>query len=112
MGQVLGLGVTHFPPLSGTNENLGRILKRALEDPAMPERLRHPEGWPAAMREEYGADAGLTAAGHHREALVAGFSQCPAGVGRVRSRSRRDLGRRPVREFQGRRHPAILRARL
>jgi hypothetical protein len=73
MGQVLGLGVTHFPPLSGTNENLGRILKRALEDPAVPERLRHPEGWPAAMREEYGADAGLTAAGHHREALLTGF---------------------------------------
>ena len=30
MGQILGLGVTHFPPLSGTDENLGRILKRAL----------------------------------------------------------------------------------
>jgi hypothetical protein len=73
MGQILGLGVTHFPPLSGPDENLGRILKRALDDPAVPERLRHPEGWPAAMREEYGDDAGLTAARHHREALVAGF---------------------------------------
>src|SRR5205085_10944248 len=73
MGEILGLGVTHFPPLSGPDENLGRILKRALEDPAIPERLRHPDGWPAAMREEYGADAGLTAARHHREALLAGF---------------------------------------
>ena len=73
MGQILGLGVTHFPPLSGTDENLGRILKRALDDPAIPERLRYPEGWPAPMREEYGADAGLTAARHHREALLAGF---------------------------------------
>ena len=54
-------------------EFLGRILKRALDDPAVPERLRRPDGWPAAMREEYGADAGLTAARHHREALVAGF---------------------------------------
>src|SRR5262245_36197106 len=62
MGQVLGLGVTHFPPLSGPDENLGRILKRALDDPAIPERLRRPDGWPAAMREEYGSDAGLTAA--------------------------------------------------
>ena len=58
MGQILGLGVTHFPPLSGTDENLGRILKRALDDPAVPERMRDPSGWPAAMREEYGADAG------------------------------------------------------
>ncbi|MBV9198275.1 MAG: extradiol ring-cleavage dioxygenase, partial [Alphaproteobacteria bacterium] len=73
MGQVLGLGVTHFPPLSGPDENLGRILKRALEDPAIPESMRQPQGWPAAMREEYGADAGLTAARHHREALLTGF---------------------------------------
>src|SRR5260370_8906344 len=71
MGQILGLGVTHFPPLSGTDENLGRIFKRALEDPAVPERLRQPEGWPAAMREEYGGDAGLTAARQHRDALGA-----------------------------------------
>ena len=73
MGQILGLGVTHFPPLSGTDENLGRILTRALDDPAVPERMRDPEGWPAAMREEYGTDAGLTAARHHREALLTGF---------------------------------------
>ena len=73
MGQVLGLGVTHFPPLSGTDESLGWILKRALEDPAVPERLRHPSGWPSPMREEYGNDAGLSSARRHREALVAGF---------------------------------------
>ena len=73
MGQILGLGVTHFPPLSGTDENLGRILKRALDDPAIPERMRDPSGWPAAMREEYGVDAGLTASRHHREALLTGF---------------------------------------
>jgi hypothetical protein len=73
MGQILGLGVTHFPPLSGPDENLGRILRRALEDPAVPEGLRDPSGWPAAMREEYGADAGLAAARHHREALLTGF---------------------------------------
>jgi len=73
MGQVLGLGVTHFPPLSGTDESLGWILKRALEDPAVPERLRHPSGWPAPMREEYGNDDGLSSARRHREALVAGF---------------------------------------
>src|SRR5258708_30527951 len=73
MGQILGLGVTHFPPLSGPDENLGRILKRALDDPAVPERMRHPGCWPAAMREEYGADAGPTAARHHREALRTAF---------------------------------------
>ena len=81
MGQVLGLGVTHFPPLSGTDENLGWILKRALEDPAVPERLRHPSGWSVPMREEYGNDAGLTAARRHREALVAGFRNARRALG-------------------------------
>ena len=60
MAEILGLGVTHFPPLSGPDENMGRILKRALEDPAIPEALRHPQGWPAPMRQEYGPDAGAT----------------------------------------------------
>ena len=73
MAEILGLGVTHFPPLSGPDENMGRILKRALEDPAIPDSLRHPGGWPAPMRQEYGNDAGATAAERHREALLAGF---------------------------------------
>src|SRR5260370_33766335 len=73
MGQMLGLGVTSVPSPSGHGENLGRIWKRALDDPAVPERMRDPSGWPAAMREEYGSDAGLTAARHHREALLTGF---------------------------------------
>jgi hypothetical protein len=73
MGEVLGLGVTHFPPLSGIDESMGRILKRVLDDPALPEQYRRPEGWPAAMREEYGSDQGVSAARRHREALVSGF---------------------------------------
>jgi hypothetical protein len=73
MTEVLGLGVTHFPPLSGTDESMGRILQRVLDDPALPEQYRHPEGWPAAMRDEYGGDKGRSAARRHREALIAGF---------------------------------------
>ena len=73
MGAILGLGVTHFPPLSGTAESMGRILKRVLDDPALPEKYRSPAGWPAPMREEYGDDHGLAAARRHREALLAGF---------------------------------------
>jgi hypothetical protein len=37
---------------------MARILKRVLQDPDLPERYRRPEGWPAPMREEYGADEG------------------------------------------------------
>ncbi len=73
MGEILGLGVTHFPPLSGTDADMGRILRRVLDDPALPERLRRPAGWPEPMQAEYGDDQGISAARRHREALLAGF---------------------------------------
>jgi hypothetical protein len=73
MGAIFGLGVTHFPPLCGRDESMGRILKRVLEDPGLPERYRRPEAWPEPMRQEYGADEGRSAAPRHRQALVEGF---------------------------------------
>src|SRR5256885_14040109 len=75
MSAILGLGVTHYPPLCGRDEDMARILKRVLQDPDLPERYRRPDGWPAAMREEYGADEGLGAARRHRKALIEGFRQ-------------------------------------
>jgi hypothetical protein len=73
MAEILGLGVTHFPPLSGTDQGMGFILKRVLADPALPPALRQPSGWPAPMRAEYGDDEGVGAATRHREALLTGF---------------------------------------
>ncbi|HKA46491.1 MAG TPA: hypothetical protein VKF40_31140 [Burkholderiales bacterium] len=73
MGAILGLGVTHYPPLCGRDEDMARILRRVLQDPGLPERYRRPEGWPGPMREEYGTDDGLAAAGRHRAALLEGF---------------------------------------
>ena len=72
---MLGLGMTHFPPLTGRDEDMGWILKRALQDPALPETYRQPSGWPAAMRQEYGDDEGKTAVARHREFLVTQFRQ-------------------------------------
>src|SRR2546427_533866 len=57
MGAILGLGVTHYPPLCGRDEDMARILKRVLQDPGLPEQYRQPAGWPAAMAEEDGAAA-------------------------------------------------------
>jgi len=73
MGAILGLGMTHVPLLAGRDEDMARILRRVLQDPALPEQYRRPEGWPEAMRQEWGADEGLGAARRHREALVARF---------------------------------------
>jgi hypothetical protein len=52
---------------------MARILVRLMEDPAIPEERRQPAGWPQAMREEWGNDAGLASAARHRTALVEGF---------------------------------------
>ena len=42
MGAILGLGVTHYPPLCGRDEDMARILKRVLQDPGLPEQYRQP----------------------------------------------------------------------
>jgi hypothetical protein len=67
------MGVTHFPSLAGRDEHMAGTLKRILQDPGLPAAYRDPESWPEAMRQEYGADAGLSAARRHREALVTQF---------------------------------------
>ena len=73
MGEILGLGMTHSPLLAGRDEDMSRILKRVLKDPDVPEKLRRPESWPEAMRQEWGTDEGLAAARRHREESVAWF---------------------------------------
>jgi hypothetical protein len=73
MGEILGIGITHFPGLMGKDESMARRLKLTMQDPGLPELYRRPEGWPEPMRQEYGKDEGLSAAVRHREALVAQF---------------------------------------
>jgi hypothetical protein len=73
MGEILGLGLTHYPPLTGRDEDMATILRRVLKDPGLPERYRDPAGWPEPMRREYGADGGTASAAGHRETLVNHF---------------------------------------
>lgn len=70
MGEILGLGLTHYPPLIGRDEAMADILRLVLADPGLPAHLRDPAGWPAPMRQEYGDDGGTRAAAEHRAALV------------------------------------------
>jgi hypothetical protein len=73
MGAILGLGLTHSPLLAGGDEEMTRIVRRVLQDPDLPERYRHPQGWPEPMRQEWGADEGLSSARRHRAAVVPWF---------------------------------------
>jgi hypothetical protein len=80
MGQVLGLGISHYPPLSGRDEDMANIVKGRMRDPDIPAEARDPARWPAPMREEWGSDEGAAAAGRHRAAMRAGLQRVRAAL--------------------------------
>ena len=49
MGEILGLGMTHYPPLVGHDRDMANILRTIMKDPGLPERYRDPAGWPEAL---------------------------------------------------------------
>ncbi|HYD55547.1 MAG TPA: hypothetical protein VEB41_01430 [Burkholderiales bacterium] len=73
MAEVLGLGISHYPPLGGRDEDMARILRARLDDPLVPPAAKDPAVWPAKMREEWGEDRGTRAAARHREAMLVGL---------------------------------------
>jgi len=73
MGEILGLGMTHYPPLIGQDRDMANILRTVLRDPGLPERYRDPANWPEPMRRDYAADGGTAAAAAHREGLLRHF---------------------------------------
>jgi len=72
MGQILGLGITHYPGLS-IQGNITRRIKVCLADPALPERLRTLDNWPEPMRRQWGTDDGHSHSETHRHAMIEGF---------------------------------------
>lgn len=82
MGEILGIGTTHYPGLVGTDEDLPGLFHTILQDPGLPERLRDPANWPPGLREEYGDDRGLSGARRHRAAVVDHFRRARAELDR------------------------------
>jgi len=78
MAEILGLGITHYPPLSLPDTEMSGILRWTLDDPAIPASAKDPANWPAAMRAEWSDDFGARAAAAHRAALVAGLERVRA----------------------------------
>src|SRR5262245_22034698 len=74
MGEILGIGTTHYPPGLVPAEHKPWPLARMLRtDARLPERMRDPRTWPARMREEWGADEGVTSFEAHRERVFKAF---------------------------------------
>ena len=61
---------------------------------------------------EWGDDEGITSHKAHKARVFERLPQDPRGDRCLRARLHRHVGRRPVRELQGRHHPAVLRARV
>jgi hypothetical protein len=75
MGEVLGIGLSHYPPFSGRDEDMAGILRRTLLDPAIPAEAKDVAGWPEIARREWGTDEGRAAAAEHRADLIQGFER-------------------------------------
>ena len=74
MGDILGVGLTHYPSFIAPDEDRMFPLTRTLKmNDRIPPALKQPSSWPEPMRREYGDDQGIAAARRHRERLVSGF---------------------------------------
>ncbi len=75
MAEVLGVGLSHYPPFSGLDADMAGILRRILTDPAIPAAEKDPASWPDVARREWADDEGRAAAADHRAALIKGFER-------------------------------------
>ncbi|ALL79311.1 extradiol ring-cleavage dioxygenase (plasmid) [Pseudonocardia sp. EC080610-09] len=76
MSRSLGLGLTHYPLLAGTDANMANLLRWTLGDPDIPSAEKDVSTWSEQMRAEWSDDGGAAAAAEHRAALVANLAQC------------------------------------
>ena len=58
MAEFLGLGLTHYPLLAGTDDHMAGLLRWTLTDPDIPAELKDPANWPELMRREWSDDGG------------------------------------------------------
>ena len=69
MAEILGLGITHYPPLAGIDERMMGILKGTLRDPNIPAAIKDP----AAVKETGKASSKDNARAGAKEAAKGGW---------------------------------------
>lgn len=83
MGQILGLGITHYPNLAAS-VNMSWRMQKSLQDPALPEALRDAKNWHPTMRAQWGSDCGQAHSDQHRQDLLEHFRRIRAELDRFR----------------------------
>jgi hypothetical protein len=80
MGDILGFGISHYPPYSGKDENMSGILGYTLADPDIPAHIKDEASWPEQMRAQWSTDSGHAAAVQHRLDMQRGFTRARAAL--------------------------------
>ena len=72
MAELLGIGITHYPPLLGAPGAYANLLRIIMHSRSVPDEMKDPGNWPQDMREEYEAETerALEHQRRHREALA------------------------------------------
>jgi Catalytic LigB subunit of aromatic ring-opening dioxygenase len=78
VARFLGVGMTHYPLLAGTDEHMAGLLRFTLRDPDIPAAEKDPANWPASMRADWSDDGGTAAAARHRKELRENLARCRA----------------------------------
>ena len=73
MGEILGIGTTHYPGLAADDEGLCSLWKYLINAPLIDRKWQDRANWPAGMVEEVGNDEGLSAAARYRERMWGNF---------------------------------------
>src|ERR1700741_1659579 len=73
MGEILGIGVPHFPGLMMPDAYRSSFLTRTLKSDRVPAEMKQPARWPEPLRQELAANENGAAAAEHRRRLVGGF---------------------------------------
>ncbi|MDE3076510.1 MAG: extradiol ring-cleavage dioxygenase, partial [Chloroflexota bacterium] len=84
MGEVLGLGLSHYPGFGYLDHDMNRFLLDTLESERVPAALKDPASWPAPMRAEWADDRGASFARRHRQAFVEGVQKLRAALDHFR----------------------------
>ena len=70
MGEILGIGCSHGPGISGPLQRLTDIyLRRNLQSELTPVHMKDPKNWPRKMQEEWDGDEGLAFAAEYQRIL-------------------------------------------
>lgn len=74
MGEILGLGCTHYPSLLRPDERMPETFQYILSAPNIPAWYKDRANWPAELRAELGNDGGVASARRYAERMRQDFA--------------------------------------